>query len=421
MKSSKNIVFDIDFSNVDHRLVHNYCMNKLPENFCIAPFVQCTTHPSRSFSPCPYLGGTVWPGAGNTIIEQWQSSGIEDLRTQFLNNKRSDICTRCWHEEDNHKKSLRLRLFDPVEETTDFSFVDAPNYTTHLQNIIESKSYLTGPEALSIKNGNLCNAKCRVCHPGDSSRWIADAKKLKLSLGKTYYSLDQAEQNWSDQQIESIVQLAANLKRLELFGGEPTFNKQVTSLLKRLVDEGLAPNIILYVNTNGEVNLVEKWPWIRHFRQVEIGVSIDGVEQQFEYIRHGVNYNTVIKNVRAWQEYFDLHQVRYSIDSITTVQILNIFYLPEIKARVQELLPLAPYWNLLVDPAYLFVKNMPDHVKQHVIKKLSADSEYDDIINVIQQPTDEKEWKKFLEITHALDQIRGENFEKTFPEFADFF
>jgi len=174
----------------------------------------------------------------------------------------------------------------------------------------------------------------------------------------------------------------------------------------------------LYINTNGSVDLTEKVPCIKDFKEVEIGVSIDGVGSHFDYIRHGLEYETVKKNVLRWQEYFTEHNVKYFIDSISTVEILNVYYLPEIKAAVKEILPLSPFWNLLVDPAYLFIKNMPDSAKEAVRAKLSTDPEFDDLIRVMQQPADPAEWAKFLEITAALDTVRGENFAKTFPEFA---
>jgi hypothetical protein len=95
-----------------------------------------------------------------------------------------------------------------------------------------------------------------------------------------------------------------------------------------------------------------------------------------------------------------------------------VYYLPELKAAVEEILPLAPFWNLLVYPEYLFIKNMPDHVKSAVVKKLSLDPEFDDLISVIQQPSDLTQWQKFLRFTQGLDQIRNESFRSTFPEFA---
>jgi hypothetical protein len=61
---------------------------------------------------------------------------------------------------------------------------------------------------------------------------------------------------------------------------------------------------------------------------------------------------------------------------------------------------------------------MPDKVKEKVIAKLQIDPEFDDIINVINQPADSNAWDKFLSISQALDAIRNENFKDTFPELS---
>jgi len=384
----------------------------------VAPFIQCTTHPSTSFSPCPYLGGTVWNHEQQNIISQWQSRDLQQLRQSFIDDKQSPICNRCWHEESNNKRSLRLRLFDPINHTSDYSFINGSEYAATLIQSVNNQSYLKGPEVLTIKNGNVCNAKCRVCHPHDSSRWAEDAEKLSLITGKKYYPIGVKEKNWSDKQLDEILELSRNLKRLELFGGEPMYNKQVHRLLKRIVDQGDAKHIILYINTNGSVDIIDRIPFISEFAEIEIGVSIDGVGQHFNYIRHGLDYDTVKQNVINWRNYFEKAKIKYSIDSISTVNILNVYYLPELKAAVKEILPLAPFWNLLVEPNYLFIKNMPDKVKSAVIAKLSNDLEFEDLISVIQQPEDPEQWQRFLTFTTGLDQIRQESFDRTFPEFA---
>lgn len=393
-------------------------MNSLPKNFCVAPFIQCTTHPSTSFSPCPYLGGTVWSREQQNIISQWRSEDLEQLRQSFIDNKQSPICNRCWHEESNNKRSLRLRLFDPVNHTSDYSFINGSEYAAALIQRVNEQSYLKGPEVLTIKNGNVCNAKCRVCHPHDSSRWSEDAEKLGQLTGEKYYSIGVQEKNWTDEQLQEILDLSQNLKRLELFGGEPMYNKQVHRLLQQIVDRGYAKHIVLYINTNGSVDILKRIPFITEFSQIEIGVSIDGVGQHFDYIRHGLDYNEIKQNVIRWRQVFEQKGIQHSIDSISTVNILNVYYLPELKAAVQEILPLAPFWNLLVEPKYLFIKNMPDHVKSAVIEKLSRDPEFDDLISVIQQPADLEQWQRFLKFTSGLDQLRNENFKSTFSEFA---
>jgi organic radical activating enzyme len=355
----------------------------------------------------------VWDSTGNTILDKWHSDDLEALRGEFLADQQSAICNRCWNEEASGKRSLRLRLFDPVNKTTDYHY-----QADSIKQLISSQSYLSGPTVLTIKNGNICNAKCRVCHPGDSNRWIADATRLQEITGRQYYAIDQQERNWSDEQLAEILAMSKNLTRLELFGGEPVYNKQVARLLEQIVSAGYADNITLYINTNGSVDLVDRMPCVRYFKEIEIGVSIDGVGAHFDYIRHGLQYETVKQNIRIWQEYFEQHNVRYFIDSISTVEILNIFYLPELKQAVQDILPLSPYWNLLVDPAYLFIRNMPDSIKQAVSKKLEPDPEFADLLTTMNQPADLNEWAKFLEVTQALDAIRGESFEQTFPEFS---
>jgi len=387
----------------------------LPQNFCVAPFIQHTTHPSGSCSPCPYLGGTTWPGDSSNILQQWTSTKLEQLRSDFLNNQQPAMCQRCWHEEANNKRSLRLRLFDPVNKTSDYQFA-----TPELINQrISDQAYMSGPVVLTIKNGNICNAKCRVCHPNDSSRWVADADKLFEITKKRYYNLGQEETNWTDSQLDEIVELSRNLVRLELFGGEPTYNKQVAVLLNRLVDEGLSKNITLYINTNGSVNIPKRLPMVAGFKDVELGVSLDGVGSHFNYIRHGADWDEVVSNIRQAQYFFTKHKIKYWIDSISTVSILNVYYLPELKQAVQEILPLAPYWNLLINPEHLFIKNMPDHVKQAVIEKLGDAEDFQELVSVMKQPADLAQWDNFLEVTAGLDQIRKENFDATFPEFAE--
>jgi len=387
----------------------------LPNNFCVAPFIQHTTHPSGSNSPCPYLGGTTWAANKSSIAEQWTDRKLEQLRQDFFDNKKSSICNRCWNEEDNNKQSLRLRLFDPVTHTSDYGFIT----TALVEQRVTDKNYLSaGPAVLTIKNGNVCNAKCRSCHPNDSSKWAADAKKLHdLTKESIYYNLYNKEVNWSDLQIEEIVKLSDNLVRLELFGGEPTYNKKVLTILNRLVESGASKHITLYINTNGSVDIPKRFPMVTEFQDIELGVSLDGVGDHFNYIRHGAVYNEVLENIASAQEFFRKNNVKFWIDSISTVSVLNVYYLPELKKAVRQILPLDPFWNLLVDPAHLDIKNMPDSIKQKVISKLQDADDFKELVSVMQQPADPSRWEQFLQITEQLDLLRNENFSKTFPEF----
>ena len=395
-------------------------IDNLPPTFCVAPFLQLTTHPSKSFSPCPYLGGTTWTRVYDSIQARWQSEDLESLRHQFQAGETPIVCHRCWNEESHGKRSLRQRLYDPETGQSDYAVINQSDLIPTLKQGLERRSYLQNPRILTIKNGNVCNAKCRSCHPNDSSRWGKDANQLHARLGFEFYPVDQQEKNWTDQEIDEIFDLSQHLARLELFGGEPLFNKKVISLLNRIIDAGHSRRIALYINTNGSVDMIQKIPEIRQFAAVEIGVSIDDIGQRFEYTRHGLTFADVIRNIRSWQHYFHTNGVKHSIDSITTVSILNVFYLPEIKAMVEQLLPLPPFWNLLIDPPHLTISNLHPDIKRPIIDKLSKDrQQFADLISVIDQPCNLKHWENFLTITSALDEIRSENFRQIFPEMSD--
>jgi organic radical activating enzyme len=361
-------------------------LTQLPQNFCVAPFLQITTHPTVSFSPCPYLGGTTWKNSYSSIRECWNSTELEELRSDFLNNQKNPICNRCWNEEKHDKKSLRLRLLDPTTLASEYMVLQDANVVQSTLQSIASGEYQQGPKILTIKNGNVCNAKCRVCHPNDSSRWIADANKLHKKTHKTIYRINQKETNWTDDQLDELFELSKNLLRLELFGGEPLYNKKVLRLLDRIIDAGHSKQLTLYINTNGSVNLIKQIPRIKEFKDIEIGVSIDDVGNRFEYIRHGIKYEDVISNVKSWQQYFAEHNVKYHIDSITTVSILNIYYLPEIKQAVIDLLGQEPFWNLLVDPDFLNITQMPSKLRKVVADRLRPDASLNEIVTLLDMP-----------------------------------
>jgi radical SAM protein with 4Fe4S-binding SPASM domain len=386
-----------------------------PKNFCIAPFVQLTTHPTGSFSPCPYLGGTTWAPQYPTIRERWQSPELQSLREDFLSNKQAQCCERCWYEESCGKRSLRQRLYDVSDGSSDYGFAQTANFAENLAQRISDQSYLKAPKVLTIKNGNVCNARCRSCHPGDSNRWIRDAEQLHELTGKKYYNINQQERNWSDLQVAEIIDIAANIDRLELFGGEPLYNKQVKTILDTLASNRSAENITLYINTNGSVNWLEKCPSILAFKMIEIGVSIDGIQQRFNYIRNGVNWTELVHNVSSWRD--ALSDRPHCIDAICTVSNLNIWYLDEIKQQVLTMLPLPPFWNLLREPEYLFIGNLPPNIKS-LVKDRLLDPEFADILLVLDSPNNPDRWQEFVTITKSLDIIRNESFAHTFEEFA---
>lgn len=383
----------------------------LSPTFCLAPFVQITAHPSGSFSPCPYLGGTAWQSTDSLSVK-WNDPSLESLRNEFLEGKKPDLCHRCWNEEDHGKKSLRQRFIE-YDVFQDSRFLD-----TCIQDI-RSGRYRNGPKIVSIKNGNLCNAKCRSCHPEDSTPWILDSIKIHQHLGQLHYKINVEYQDWNDQQIEHLVDLGSNLRRLELFGGEPLFNKKVIGLLSKLIEMGHASHIDLYINTNGSINIPLRVPDIYQFASVDIGVSIDALPQHFGYVRHPLDINNIEYNIESCKTYFVSHKTRFRIQPITTVSTMNVWYLPQLKSYLEEKFDEPPFWNLLIEPQHLNISNLPESIKTRVIQHLEDEPVFAQFVNVLQENDDRMSWNKFCRITQSLDLIRGENFADVMPEWAE--
>lgn len=344
---------------------------------------------------------------------------MEHLRKEFLAGGRPDICQRCWNEEKIGKKSLRQRLYDIGSGSSDYAMFSHDQVVEHALDSIQTGQYRSGPKIISIKNGNVCNAKCRSCHPEDSSQWIQDANKLHERTKDHFYKIGLHESNWSDDQIAQIRSMAPALHRIELFGGESLYNKKVLRLLNEITQAGHSSHISLYVNTNGSVDILEKIPGIASFQDIDIGVSIDSQPSHFSYVRHPLVFDEIADNVRRWRHHFVATGTPHTIQSISTVSILNVYYLPELKQTVKDLLGQSPFWNLLIDPGHLSIANLPTEVKQQVISKIGGDPEFQEFVNFMNKNTmDINHFRNFFIIRDELDEIRHESFNRTFGEWA---
>ena len=104
---------------------------------------------------------------------------------------------------------------------------------------------------------------------------------------------------------------------------------------------------------------------------------------------------------------------------ICTVQILNVFYLPEIISAF-DTFEMSCFLNLVTKPAYYDIRHIPTDVKQQIIDKLSLMQQKSDIasiISILKSEYNPKHWEEFKFWTQQKDAYRKENFAITFPEY----
>jgi MoaA/NifB/PqqE/SkfB family radical SAM enzyme len=379
-------------------------------NFCLAPFTQITYSPLGSASPCPYLGGQAWKFDDKPLGEIWASPELEELRTAFHNNEKNPTCTRCWREEDQGKQSARKLTLVNYK------------YRDNLLGVVNT-DYKAGPQQINLRVGNLCNLRCRTCFSISSVTYAIEGRhyELKNNLDTTTYTRYSNVFEFSDKQIDEIFEISGNLKRLEFYGGEPLLDRPTLKLLQKLIDSGRSKDITLFYNTNcitkPTAKHIELW---KHFKNLEFNLSIDGIREQFTYIRHPGNWETAVENIEYIRNVVPtLCNIPVMAFAICTVSTFNVFYLPEI---INEFANLKLDWflNIVTQPDYYDMRHIPEPVKQEVVKKLLTikdQTEITPIINILNSVGNPEIWGEFKFWTHEKDEYRGEAFKNTFPEF----
>jgi sulfatase maturation enzyme AslB (radical SAM superfamily) len=146
----------------------------------------------------------------------------------------------------------------------------------------------------------------------------------------------------------------------------------------------------------------------KNFKKLEIRLSIDGINEQFEYMRYGAKYHDVIENAKKFSA---LENSDFEV--ICTVSSYNFLYLDEYDAEFQKY-NWSVFYNIVMSPARIMLFNIPDIVKKDI--KLSP--KFKDIENHINsQNYDMKAWEEFVDYTKLIDENRGLDMGKIFPKF----
>lgn len=394
-------------------------VNQLPKNLCLAPFSMITFDPATNVSPCPALGGSTWNFKGQSLKEIWTNKTVDDFRQHMLDNGKHEVCNRCWYEESVGMDSQRSRLYNPDSDPTGIiPTMFGPDDTP--VKILET--YKQGPLQLAIKVGNVCNLRCRSCNSADSvtlsieGQYYADTYGFKNNI----WLLETEPKVFTDQQIDGIVNVCDNVRRIEFYGGEPLVDKQMPKLLKKLVDLGLAKKIQLNISTNITHRMDDSLISILgQFEQVNINLSIDGWGDKFTYLRHPAEWDKVYANIKWFINLRDSQKINMSLLPVATVTMMNVYDLPELITNLHTDFNLPIFLILAGHPSYFNIQNIPAAIAEPIAKKLEGFALHDlsSVINSLRSTGDDENWQWFNRVTSAIDKYRKESFSTTFPEY----
>jgi molybdenum cofactor biosynthesis enzyme MoaA len=297
----------------------------------------------------------------------------------------------------------------------------------------------------------LCNLKCRMCHPMDSTSWndwkevepfyekegnfmVKAIKDLNL-VNKPY--LDKFEDNigwW-----ESFEKLLPYFRRVEFAGGEPLMDPQHYKILDMLKPYG--SDIEIKYATNGTTlgikggrNIHDYWP---HFKSVAVNVSIDGLDSVYSYIRGNGDYADVVSNLVIIKQ---IPNVRRIVGAVA-VQVSNVLILDKMIESFLDDLGIIFYTNMVNYPNVLCPQVLPKELKELAIQKLEAVSlrvkdfklikeqpilldltlgQIKGIINFLNAKDQSDKWQDCIEFNRKLDISRNQSFTDVIPEFKPY-
>ena len=370
----------------------------LDKNFCIIPWTGFELEPNGDVKNCII---------SKDVIGNIQNESIQDiisknkaLRSDMLSGKYPKNCSGCYLQEKN-----RTTNFDSISSRL--------YYAKHLGTKIPN-NLLEHPNNFKLKHvdirwSNKCNQACVYCGPTYSSKWQQELgepiTKPKDSMGK-----------FKDYIFDNI----KDLENVYLAGGEPLLMKQNKEFLEKLYREN--PNVLLRINTNLSTTDTGIFDLICKFKRVHWTISIESIEEQYEYIRyHGV-----------WKNFVEnLNRIKNLGHTINFNMLYFIMNFQAIFPCIDFLKSQGFHSNSFVigplyEPLYMNVLNLPKHmldeIKKELVKRIEQkpgfllQNSYENILSYLTTTEFHANINKTKQQIQILDRRRKLDSRKLFPE-----
>lgn len=404
----------------------------------------------------PYNAGKDdWNEARNAPI-------LKEVRASMLKGEWHPECERCRQEEINGIRSRREYEKDDWEKWFG-NFIDFEK----AEVITEEDGTLDTDKQeinfVDIRYGNFCNLKCRMCGPTDSHQWYDDFVKLHGSTSyKDTHDKIQLEKNskgrWTTDQYNwfqnnnmywnNFEKYAVNAHKLYIVGGEPLIIDEHLESIERIVANGTASGMRLEYNSNLTTvsdKLVKLW---ENFKEVRIGVSIDGIGDVFNYQRTPAKFEQVYKNMLKLDQNDKINLKGWFAYTITPY---NVFHFPEFmkwkltESGLTKFNPLSDSrpivsHHMCHSPKYYNVKVLPLDIKTDIEKHYNEYIEWVNSTNfsdkvkkdfakllngvlkfMFSEDYSERWLSEFISNTVKLDEIRKQDINLVVPELSRLF
>jgi sulfatase maturation enzyme AslB (radical SAM superfamily) len=345
--------------------------------FCILPFTHFSTTTNGEVRLCcrskkiwnineklllEKAPDTVMKTGIFTLKELWLGKEYNKVREDLVTGVRNSKCEACWKLEDVGMISLRQ----------DLNVLRLPEMHHLVKHWFTNKQAAWEVPVIELKLSNLCNLKCRMCWPKDSTPWVKDWPKVShffepserdyiqtiMDANNMYRNplLNLFESN--SKFMQDLAEILDKVTLLQFAGGEPLLDPLHFKILETIPDPS---KVMLQYSTNltelefkkGR-NVLDIW---KKFKGVKLVISIDGHRELNSKIRQGSNWDDIKRNIQLTKEI--LGDKLMDICASTCISAMNIEELPETIDAIENELQLRWYTSRVKDPKFLHGNVIP--------------------------------------------------------------
>lgn len=396
---------------------------------------------------------------------------IQETKFDLLKGIKSDSCSYCWRLEEKNIGSSRTGFDDfarYVASTNYFNTYDKREVANKLSTLTIDEKFqmsknLVAPKNIEIFVGNHCDLKCVYCNEWFSSQWMVEKKKY-----------DEIDQNWK--RNDGLTQESSSLETvwwdwfenhiydkpdiIAFLGGEPLLMNKLYSHIDRILnkynsfDLGRPIWISIVSNFNTPPAYFDKFmklipkiletPWVH----LDLSVSIESLGDKTEFIRTGAKWDRIEKNIRQLLSAVAAMENRGKF-SFNIMSALNALAIPDLPNFYRFIVDIQREYDIAVNvrgsqvvyPNWLQPSILSESFSENVdeaIEILSANklpekkyrfgpwlhyiSHLQEVKKAILDPDKNlQNRREFVWYIRLLEERRGINFRKTFPELVDFF
>jgi sulfatase maturation enzyme AslB (radical SAM superfamily) len=349
--------------------------------FCSAPWTTIqhgSVLQQGGTCPCCEWSGLIYKGGIKQYLESEWLHGVKETMQSHDMDVINETCKSCLDLEKLNIRSKR-NLVDEWIESGDLEF---------------GKIGL-----VDYRASNLCNLKCRMCFPSNSSL-IAKEMNIDIDDSKNFND-DIYEYDLKDVGIVNIV------------GGEPSIDHKVHEFLDWLILNKWNEHIRITITTNA-TNTNKNWiDRISKFKALTVIISVDGTGDVYEYIRTNANWDSVSKNISIYESMSNVivnFQITGSMHNIPAIEKWLPWFLDKEYANI---FPVESQPHLSLDA-------LPDDIKQEKIAYLTTITSHmaTATIQMLEDATyDNAVHHAFIADTTRLDKIRKTDLTKIDPIF----